>query len=339
MCGIPLKNCIGIAAGFDKDGEAIQGLHNIGFGFVEIGSVCPEEQSGNDKPRVFRLEEDEAVINRYGFNSKGLCVHPHSVPATFSNIFVGHEYVVPLLRHLRRKLDYGEAIGINLGKNKWATDSSRDYSMGVKVFSPFASYLVVNISSPNTPGLRDMQGKENLRQLLREVCKARLLFDEEKQRPIFVKLAPDLSLDELKDIVNVTKEKDCKIDGFIISNTTIERSASLQSRHRDEVGGLSGKPLKEKSTKMIEDVYKLTNGKTTIIGSGGVSSGQDAYEKILAGASVVQIYTSLVYHGWPVVTKIKRELNDLLVQNGHQSVTEAVGKGVQLKRRSWFFFW
>lgn len=228
-------------------------------------------------------------------------------------------------------------IGINLGKNKWA-EANRDYSMGVKVFSPFASYLVVNISSPNTPNLRDMQSKENLRKLLREVCKARLLFDEEKQRPIFVKLAPDLSHKELKEIVEVTKEKDCKIDGFIISNTTIERQPSLQSKHRDEIGGLSGKPLKDKSTKMIEDVYKLTNGKISIVGSGGVSSGQDAYEKILAGASVVQIYTSLVYHGWPVVTKIKRELNELLVANGYESVTDAVGKGVQVNRRSWFFW-
>ena len=164
------------------------------------------------------------------------------------------------------------------------------------------------------------------------------MFDVEKQRLIFVKLSPDLSFDELKEIVDVTKKKECKIDGFIISNTTTDRDNNLKSKHQTESGGLSGKPLKEKSTKMIEDVYKLTNGKSTIIGVGGISSGQDAFEKILAGASVVQIYTSFVYHGPPVVTKIKRELNDILVQNGYSNVSKAVGNGVKLNRRR-FFFW
>lgn len=189
---------------------------------------------------------------------------------------------MPIMRHLRRKLCYEEVIGVNMGKNKFG-DALKDYSMGVKVFSPTANYLVVNISSPNTPNLRDMQQKENLKGLLKEVLEARLLFDIEKQRPIFVKLSPDLSYEELKEIVDVTKKKECKIDGFIISNTTTERP-NLKSKHREESGGLSGKPLKEKSTKMIEDVYKLTNGKCTIVGVGGVSSGKDAYEKILAGA-------------------------------------------------------
>lgn len=210
------------------------------------------------------------------------------------------------MRYLRRKLEYKEVIGVNMGKNKWA-DALRDYSMGVKVFSPTASYLVVNISGPNTPNLRDMQKKENLRELLKEVLKARLLFDEEKQRPIFVKLSPDLSYDELKAIIDVTKRRECKVDGFIISNTTTVRDLNLKSKHAAEIGGLSGKPLKEKSTKVIEDVYKLTNGKTVIIGVGGISSGEEAFEKILAGASVVQIYTSFIYHGPPIVTKIKKE--------------------------------
>lgn len=319
LCGIKLKNPIGIAAGFDKDGEAIRGLHNIGFGFVEIGSVCPDEQAGNPKPRVFRLEEDEAVINRYGFNSKG------------------QSFVVPIMRHLRRNLGYAEVIGVNLGKNKFS-DAMHDYPMGVKVFSPTANYLVVNISSPNTPNLRDMQKKENLRDLLKEVHKARLLFDEEKQRPIFVKIAPDLSLQELKEIVQVTKDKECKIDGFIISNTTIDRNLDLKSENREEQGGLSGRPLKEKSTKMIEEVYRLTNGKMKIIGVGGVANGEDAFQKILAGASVVQIYTSFIYHGPPIVAKIKRELNNLLIQNGYQNVEEAVGKGVTLPKKRFFFF-
>lgn len=183
-----------------------------------------------------------------------------------------------------------------------------------------------------------MQSKENLRELLKVVLKARLLFDEEKQRPIFVKLSPDLSFKELKEIVDVTKWKECKVDGFIISNTTTDRDFELKSEHKTEIGGLSGKPLKEKATQMIEDVYKLTNGKTTIIGVGGISSGQDAYEKILKGASAVQIYTSFVYHGPPVVTRIKRELNDLLIENGYGNVSEAVGKGVKLEKKR-FFFW
>lgn len=295
---------------------------------------------GNEKPRVFRLEEDEAVINRYGFNSKGKGAFiGESLNITHHIIFsTGHEYVVPVMRHLRRKLDYKEVIGVNMGKNKWA-DALRDYPQGVKVFSPTASYLVVNISSPNTPNLRDMQKKDNLRDLLKAVLKARLLFDIEKQRPIFVKLSPDLNLDELKEIIDVTKQKDCKVDGFIISNTTVERSPNLQSKHKGEIGGLSGKPLRDKSTEMIENVYKLTNGKMTIIGVGGVSSGQEAYEKILKGASVVQIYTSFVYHGPPIVTKIKRELNEILLTNGYTNVSEAVGKGVKLERKSRLFFW
>lgn len=251
---------------------------------------------------------------------------------------IGQEYVVPNMRHLRRKLEYKEVIGINLGKNKWA-EAIHDYTLGVKVFSPTANYLVVNISSPNTPNLRDMQKKENLRELLKEVLRARLLFDEEKQRPIFVKLSPDLSYDELKEIVDVTKRKECKIDGFIISNTTTDRDLNLKSKHRDETGGLSGKPLKDKSTQMISDVYKLTNGKTVIIGVGGISNGQEAFDKIVAGASAVQIYTSFVYHGPPIITKIKRELNEILVSNGYENVSEAVGKAVKLKKRSWLFFW
>lgn len=340
LCGITLKNPLGIT-GFDKDGDAIRGLHKLGFGFVEIGNVCPDEQSGNEKPRVFLLEEDEAIINRYGFKSKGEfdSHHIQNLLKTLINCLIGHEYVVPQMRRLR-KLDYKEVIGINLGKNSW-TDSLHDYTLsvtlGVKVFSPTANYLVVNISSPDS---KEMRKSENLKEILKEVIRARLLFDEEKQRPIFIKLSPDLSLDELKDIVDVTRKKECKIDGFIISNTTIGRMEfNLRSKHQAESGDLSGKPLREKSTKMIEDVYKLTNGKTVIIGAGGISSGQDAFEKILAGASVVEIFTSFMYHGPPVVVKIKRELNDVLLLNGYKNVSEAVGKGVQLNKKLKFVFW
>lgn len=225
-----------------------------------------------------------------------------------------------------------------MGINKWSK-ATRDYPQGVKVFSPTANYLVINLSCPNTPHLRDIQRKENLQELLKLVIKARLLFDTEKQRPIFIKISPDLSFEELKEIIDVTKKKECKVDGFIISNTTSDRNLDLHSKNPSEEGGISGKPLREKSTKMIEEVYKLTNGKATIIGVGGISNGQDAYEKILAGASAIQIYTAFFYQGPPVVTRIKRELNEILLSNGFQNVSEAVGKGVKLEKRFRFFFW
>lgn len=242
------------------------------------------------------------------------------------------------MRHLRRKLNYIEVIGVNLGTNKWS-DALHDYSLGVKVFSPTADYLVINISSANTPNLGDLQKKKNLQEVLKVVVKARLLFDEEKQRPIFVKLSPDISSEEIKQIIDVTNKKECRIDGFIISNTTADRNLNLKSENQYEAGGLSGKPLKEKSTKMIEEVYKLTEGKVTIVGVGGVTNGKDAYDKILAGASVVQIYTALVYHGPPIIQKIKRELNDILLSNGYKNVSEAVGKGVKLERRFKYWIW
>lgn len=317
MGNIFITNPIGIAAGFDKNGEAIEGLNHLGFGFVEIGSVTPFYQAGNEKPRVFRLEEDDAVINRYGFNSDG------------------HEKVWHRLQQLRTSRRYGGVIGVNLGKNKSTENDVKDYVEGVKVFAPVADYLVINISSPNTPGLRAMQQKDSLRNLLTEVLKTNRSLDLPK--PIFLKLSPDLRSDELKDICKIITRKDCKVDGLIISNTTIDRSMVLHSQCQTESGGLSGKPLKEKSTKMIEDVYKLTNGKVTIIGVGGISNGEDAFEKIIAGASAVQIYTSFIYQGPPLVTKIKRELNEKLNEHGYRNVQEAVGKGVTKDKR-WYSF-
>lgn len=317
MGNIFLKNNIGIAAGFDKNGEAVEGLDKLGFGFVEIGSVTPLHQAGNQKPRVFRLEADEAVINRYGFNSDG------------------HEKVWHNLQQLRANRRFDGIIGVNLGKNKSSEDANKDYVDGVKLFAPVADYLVINVSSPNTPGLRQMQQKDSLKDLLSEVVKANRSLDFPK--PIFLKLSPDLTEAELKDICTIIKKKECKIDGLIVSNTTVDRSMVLNSPLQTEEGGLSGKPLKEKSTKMIEDVYKLTKGEVSIIGVGGVSSGQDAYEKILAGASAVQIYSSFIYHGPPIVTSVKKELDELLQRNGYANVSDAVGKGVSHEKKSWFF--
>lgn len=306
-----LSNPIGIAAGFDKHGDAITGLRNLGFSVVEIGSVTPEPQSGNPKPRVFRLPEDEAVINRYGFNSEG------------------HKEVFHKLQNIDKALLQNGLLGVNLGKNKTSDDAAHDYTLGIKQFYKIADYFVINISSPNTPGLRSLQNKEELCKLLCEINKTLNSLQIENKPPLLLKLAPDLSLEEIKDIIAVISRKDSKVDGLIISNTTIERPSLKNQEYYKEIGGLSGKPLTNKSTEMIKTVYKLTKGTIPIIGVGGVFTGQDAYDKILAGASVVQIYTALIYHGPPVVTKIKTELAELLIKNGYSDVHAAVGKGVK----------
>ncbi|KAM8985628.1 dihydroorotate dehydrogenase (quinone), mitochondrial isoform 1-T1 [Ara ararauna] len=302
-------NPVGLAAGFDKHGEAMDGLYKMGFGFVEIGTVTPKPQEGNPRPRVFRLEEDEAVINRYGFNS-----HGHAA----------------VERRLRARQDaqlrltrVGMPLGINLGKNKSSTDAAADYVAGVQTLGPLADYLVVNVSSPNTPGLRDLQGKAQLQDLLTKVLAARDALPCAHKPAVLVKISPDLTTQDKQDIASVVCE--LGVDGLIVSNTTVSRPSSLQSRQRSEPGGLSGKPLRELSTQTIRDMYSLTRGQVPIIGVGGVSSGQDALEKIRAGASLVQMYTALVYHGPPVVRAVKQELEELLKEQGFRNVMEAVG--------------
>ncbi|CAG5028340.1 unnamed protein product [Parnassius apollo] len=306
-----LSNPIGIAAGFDKHGDAILGLRNLGFSVVEIGSVTPEPQPGNPKPRVFRLPEDSAVINRYGFNSEG------------------HSVVYKKIKNLDKALLKKGLLGINLGKNKLSDDAIQDYVLGINKFIDIADYFVINISSPNTPGLRSMQKKDELKNLLSAVNKTRKSQQSKNNPPLLLKLAPDLSLEEMKDIVSVITQKESEVQGLIISNTTIDRPSLKNQNFSSEVGGLSGKPLNKKSTEMIKTMYKLTQGKIPIIGVGGVFSGQDAYDKILAGASIVQIYTALIYFGPPVITKIKKELAELLKKNGYNSVNEAIGKGAK----------
>lgn len=306
--GQKILNPIGIAAGFDKQGEAVEGLERIGFGLVEIGSITPFPQPGNDQPRVFRLVEDKAIINRYGFNSDG------------------HKVVFDRLKEVRMKSSLKGVLGINLGKNKTSTDALRDYVEGVQLFGTISDYLVINVSSPNTPGLRDLQGKKDLENLLRVVLSARNKLPTNNKVPIFLKLAPDLTQQDVKDITSVIGKKDCKVDGLIISNTTIDKSNLNSTKElTSQVGGLSGAPLKNRSTELIAQVYNLTGGKVPIIGVGGVFSGADAYEKIQAGASYVQLYTSLIYHGPPIVEKVKRELDELLKKDGFSNVKDAVG--------------
>ncbi|XP_075365426.1 dihydroorotate dehydrogenase (quinone), mitochondrial [Mycteria americana] len=309
VLGQRFRNPVGLAAGFDKQGEAVDGLYKMGFGFVEVGTVTPKPQEGNPRPRVFRLVEDEAVINRYGFNSHG------------------HVAVERRLRARQetqlRLTGAGMPLGVNLGKNKSSTDAAADYVAGVRTLGPLADYLVVNVSSPNTPGLRDLQGKAELRDLLTKVLAERDALPCERKPAVLVKIAPDLTAQDKQDIASIVCE--LGVDGLIVSNTTVSRPSSLRSRQRTEPGGLSGKPLRELSTQTIREMYSLTRGRVPIVGVGGVSSGRDALEKIRAGASLVQMYTALVYHGPPVVGAVKRELEELLREQGFKNVMEAVG--------------
>lgn len=305
LLGRRFTNPVGLAAGFDKNAEGILGLQELGFGFIEIGSVTPEPQVGNEKPRVFRLTEDRAVINRYGFNSDG------------------HRKVLERLQKLQGNEKRAQIIlGVNLGKNKESQNAIEDYCTGIQIFAAVADYFVINISSPNTPGLRQMQTKNELEKLLKEVLKTNL---NSGNKPILLKLAPDLTYQEKVDIAKVIMKPDCKVDGIIISNTTTNRPDDLNGQDKNETGGLSGAPLKSVSTRMIADMHVLTMGVVPIIGVGGIESGPDAYDKIRAGASAVQLYTALVYEGPPVVAKVKRELLWLLLRDGFKNVQQVVG--------------
>jgi len=303
--GLTFKNPLGLAAGFDKNAEVIAAAHTIGFGFAEAGTVTPKAQSGNDKPRLFRLTEDKAVINRFGFNNEGL------------------EY---FSRGLKRLKPGGvKVFGANVGANKTTEDKTEDYVKGINALYGMADYFTVNISSPNTPGLRTLQSRKALEELVTRVIAAR---DENMKAgkaymPILVKIAPDLTQDDIADIAHVAMNS--SIDGLIVSNTTIVRPAELKSRHRDEMGGLSGAPLMASSTKILSDVYKATEGKVPLIGVGGITSGADACAKIRAGASLVQLYSALVYEGPGLVDRIKQELTALLEKDGFSTVADAVG--------------
>ncbi|XP_003472003.1 dihydroorotate dehydrogenase (quinone), mitochondrial [Cavia porcellus] len=309
VLGHKFRNPVGIAAGFDKHGEAVDGLFKLGFGFVEVGSVTPQPQEGNPRPRIFRLPEDKAVINRCGFNSQGLLAVERRLRARQQ-------------RQTRLTAD-GLPLGINLGKNKTSVDAAADYAEGIRVLGPLADYLVVNVSSPNTPGLRSLQGKAELRRLLTKVLQERDALQRAQKPAVLVKIAPDLTAQDKEDIAGVVRE--LGIDGLIVTNTTVSRPDGLQGALRSETGGLSGRPLRSLSTETIREMYALTQGRIPIIGVGGVSSGQDALEKIQAGASLVQLYTALTYGGPPVVGRVKRELEALLKEQGFSRVTDAIG--------------
>ncbi len=294
--GRDFANPIGIAAGFDKDALVPDALLRLGFGFVEIGTVTPRPQPGNPKPRVFRLDEDAALINRLGFNSGGL------------------DRVVSRLE-TRQRLGI---VGVNIGRNRDSTDAVADYAEGVRRTAALADYLVVNVSSPNTPGLRDLQARAVLEDLLGQLLATRAKTGASV--PLLVKIAPDLSPEECADIAAVALATG--IDGIVVANTTVARPPGLRSR---EAGGLSGRPLFAPSTALLGEMYCLTEGRLPLIGVGGVASAADAYAKIRAGASLVQLYTALVFAGPALLGHIKTGLAELLRRDGFASVADAIG--------------
>mgnify|MGYP000562902601 FL=1 len=302
--GLNLPNPIGLAAGFDKDCEVSTPMLAAGFGFVECGTVTPLPQHGNSKPRLFRLVEDKAVINRMGFNNAGLNKFKNNLE--------------------KRKLKNG-LVGANLGANKDSKSRVEDYAIGLKSLWGLSDYFTINISSPNTPGLRDLQNENAMEELLGRVSEVRAqLAGDRPSYPIFLKVAPDLGLGEIERIVE--QSRSYGINAIIVSNTTVARPSSLKSKYKIEKGGLSGQPLFDLSTETLRQFYAAAKGKIDLIGVGGVSNGLQAYEKIRAGASAVQIYSALVYEGPGLVNAINTDLLLRLKADGFKSIAEAVGK-------------
>lgn len=302
--GLNFPNPIGMAAGFDKSAEVPDALLRLGFGFVEIGTVTPRPQGGNPRPRLFRLERDEAVINRMGFNNDG---------------------AEAVLRRLAARANHGGIVGVNVGANKDSADRVADYVKLIETFAPVASYFTVNVSSPNTPGLRNLQQASQLDDLLAKVIDARERVRQNAgDSPVLLKIAPDLSLAELDDVVHVARSR--RVDGMIVANTTLARPSSLREQSRaKEQGGLSGRPLFRLSTRMVAETYVRAEGAFPLIGVGGIDSGGAALTKIRAGASLIQLYSSLIYKGLRLVDDIKNDLASTLLRTGRDSLSEIVG--------------
>ena len=302
IAGLSLPNPIGLAAGFDKNAEALGGLARSGFGFVEVGAVTPLPQQGNPKPRLFRLSEDCAIINRFGFNNDGMAT----------------------IAERLSKRPKGLITGLNLGSNKTTEDRATDFANVLAHCGPYVDFATVNVSSPNTENLRDLQGKDALNELLSRVMTERMAL--KAPIPVFLKIAPDLDQIALEDIAQVAIEQ--KLDAVIATNTTLARE-KLLSHHRSEIGGLSGKPLFARSTRVLAELSHLLAGRVSLIGVGGVSNAQEAYDKICAGASAVQLYTALIYHGVSRVGKIAADLDRILERDGFKNIEDAVGCRVQ----------
>ncbi len=340
--GVTFPNPIGLAAGFDKDAKAFPSLLGAGFGFVEIGSVTPKPQPGNPKPRVFRLQEHGAVINRYGFNSEGhesakirLQKYREERPTQFDIESERKQSGKPQSADLdsNSSSKFTPPLGVNLGKNKLTPEAEAyfDYTKGVKELGRTADYLVVNISSPNTPGLRNLQSKKFLKTLMTKVLRERDSLPDGHRPPVLLKIAPDLSDKDVGDIASAALS--AKVDGIIVSNTTVARPDFIQKHvNGHEAGGLSGAPLMDASTEMLAKVYKATDGKIPLVGCGGISNGHDAYRKIKAGASLVQLYTAFAYQGPGMLPAMKNELSECLKRDGFASVEDAVGADHRKKK-------
>ena len=299
VAGLDFPNPVGLAAGFDKDAEVWRQMLGFGFGFVEVGTLTPLPQQGNARPRLFRLAEDEAVINRMGFNNQG--------------------QAAAALRLAKRDRSAG-IVGINIGANKdsaAAGGAIADYAAGVAAMRGLADYLTINISSPNTPGLRALQDKGALDELLAAVTEAR-----GAGPPLFLKVAPDLEPADVDDIARLALDRG--MDGLIVANTTLSRPM-LASRHRDEAGGLSGAPLRALALQRLRDFRTATGGQLPLIAAGGIGGGEDAYARIKAGASLVQLYSALVYRGPGLARRINRDLKALLAREGFARLTDAIG--------------
>ena len=302
--GLNFPNPVGMAAGFDKNAEVPDPLLRLGFGFVEVGTVTPKPQAGNPRPRLFRLERDEAVINRMGFNNDG---------------------AEAVLRRLASRANRGGIVGVNVGANKDSDDRVTDYVRLIETFAPVASYFTVNVSSPNTPGLRNLQQASQLDDLLAKVIDARERVREKAgDTPVLLKIAPDLSLAELDDVVHVARSR--RVDGMIVANTTLARPPTLRDTTRSqEQGGLSGRPLLRLATRMVAETYVRAEGAFPLIGVGGIDSGGAALTRIRAGASLIQLYSPLIYKGLGLVEDIKRDLASTLLRTGRESLSEIVG--------------
>ena len=302
--GLNFSNPVGMAAGFDKHAEVSDPLLRLGFGFVEVGTVTLRPQVGNPRPRVFRLPRDEGVINRLGFNSEGAAA---------------------VLRRLAARANEGGIVGVNVGANRESTDRIADYVRLIETFAPVASYFSVNISSPNTPGLRELQQVKMLDNLLARVVEARARMSRVAgTTPVLIKIAPDLTLGELDDIVGAARRH--RVDGMIIGNTTVARPLALRDQATaQEAGGLSGRPLFALATRMLAETYVRVEGAFPLIGVGGIDSGEAAVAKIRAGACLVELYSALVFHGLRLVAAIKSELLEALRRGGQARIDELVG--------------
>ena len=300
--GLRFKNPIGLAAGFDKSAEVYNSLFKFGFGFIEVGTITPRKQFGNPKPRVFRLEKDKALINRLGFNNDGLEI-------------------------IKKRLEYNKPkniLGINIGPNKDTSDKIGDYLSCLKGFKNLGNYITINISSPNTEGLRDFHKGSFLNKLLNEINSVREKINFHK--PIFLKISPDITSTNLSEIIEIIFKH--KIQGVIISNTTDKNRENLNDNKKNEQGGLSGRPLESLSSNLIKSFYQESKGKIFIIGVGGVDSGKTAFDKMSYGASLIQLYTGMVYHGPAIVKKIKQELIDILKREKIKKIVDIVGKNI-----------